>query len=65
MSESRFFRITPSGGFEHFSALHAALSSLGQGGYIWLDYTDPTKEDLSALVGPLKIHPWSIEDCLD
>ncbi len=65
MSEARFFRITPSGEFEHFSALLAALSSLGQGGYIWLDYADPTKEDLSALVGPLKIHPLSIEDCLD
>ncbi len=65
MSESRFFSITPAGGLKRLPTLEAALSARQEGGYIWLDYLDPAKEDLSILVEPLSIHPLSIEDCLD
>ncbi|MCJ7695598.1 MAG: magnesium transporter CorA family protein, partial [Anaerolineaceae bacterium] len=34
-------------------------------GYIWLDYCQPSKEDLVPLMDFLHFHPLSIEDCLD
>jgi magnesium transporter len=33
--------------------------------FIWIDLTDPSKEDLDALREPLGLHPLAIEDCLD
>ena len=39
--------------------------SMKTGGYIWLDYYQPRKEDLTLLVEPLGLHPLSIEDCID
>jgi len=42
-----------------------ALKRLEQDGFVWLDYTDPSPQDLSALIEPLGIHPLSVEDCLD
>lgn len=65
MTDTRFFRITQSGGMERLPSLDAALKSLSDGGYLWLDYVDPGNADLSCLVEPLGIHTLSIEDCLD
>jgi magnesium transporter len=36
-----------------------------EGGFIWLNFFQPAKEDLSALIEPLGIHPLSVEDCMD
>jgi magnesium transporter len=36
-----------------------------KGGYIWLNYIQPTKEELSKLIDPLGLHPLSIEDCIN
>jgi magnesium transporter len=65
MAEPRFFSITPTGPLERCPTLEAALAARRQGGYIWLDYVDPSREQLSALAAPLGLHPFSIEDCLD
>jgi len=65
VGEARFFHIAPDGGLEPQSSLEAALGALGAGEYIWLDYIDPTRAQLDALVGPLGINPLSIEDCFD
>jgi magnesium transporter len=65
MSETRIFRITPADGIERLPTLDAALISVRDGGYLWLDYVDPGKEDLSCLVEPLGLHMLSVEDCLD
>lgn len=35
------------------------------GGFLWLHYYQPTKEELSNLSEPLGLHPLSIEDCFD
>lgn len=64
-SEARFFHIAPDGGIAPLRSLEAALGGLGAGGYLWLDYVDPSRAQLDALVGPLGIHPLSIEDCFD
>ena len=33
--------------------------------FVWFDYWRPERQDLEALIGPLGLHPLSIEDCLD
>jgi len=66
MSESRFYHITQEGKLVHIAALEDALVSVKrEGGFLWLDYCQPSKEELSALMEPLGLHPLSIEDCLD
>ncbi len=65
MSESRFYHISKSGRFTRHPTLAKVLAAGRQGGYIWLDYYQPSKADLEALVEPLGVHPLSIEDCLD
>jgi magnesium transporter len=65
MSEKRFFRVGLDGQLKRFPALDELLSALQDGGYAWLDFFDPSKEDLMALVEPFGLHPLSVEDCLD
>jgi magnesium transporter len=36
-----------------------------QKGFLWLDYYQPTKEELSTLIGAFGLHPLAIEDCTD
>ena len=65
MSEKRLFHIGPDGKLRRISALGELLSSLKDGGYAWLDFFDPSREDLTPLVEGLGLHPLSVEDCLD
>ncbi len=65
MSESRYYYISPSGELAQLASLEAALSARQAGGFAWLDYCEPSKELLTALIEPLGLHPLSIEDCLD
>ena len=65
MPESRFYHITQAGKMARVATLDEALSRVKGDGYLWLDYFQPVKEDLSALVDPLGLHPLSIEDCFD
>ena len=65
MAESRLVHISTAGKLSRVSTLGELLEALEGGGYAWLDFLDPSKEDLTALVEPLGVHPLSIEDCLD
>jgi magnesium transporter len=65
MPERRFYHIPPSGGLVPVATLEEVLAVAQDGGYVWLDYREPTRDDLAALIGPLGIHPLSIEDCFD
>ncbi len=65
MSESRFFHITREGKLVGLATLAEALVETQKGGFVWLDYSQPTKEELSLLIEPFGIHPLSVEDCLD
>ena len=65
MSESRFYHISPKGKLSGVATVDAALVAAKDGGFLWLDYCQPTKEELSRLIEPLGFHPLSIEDCLD
>jgi len=65
MAESKFYHFPPSGIFYNAGSAESAISALKEGGYIWLDLFNPSREALTALVEPLGVHPLSIEDCID
>jgi len=65
MSESCFYHISQAGKLSRVATVDAALAAAKDGGFLWLHYCQPTKEELSNLVDPLGLHPLSIEDCLD
>src|SRR5665647_1404248 len=65
MSESWFYHISPKGKLSSVATVDAAFAATKDGGFLWLDYCQPTKEELSNLIGPFGLHPLSVEDCLD
>ena len=65
MSESKFYHFTIKGFFYGVESAEQAIESLKDGGFIWLDYFNPGKEELYSLVDTMGIHPLSVEDCLD
>lgn len=65
MVKSKFFHFMHTGVFYSLDTPDAAISASREGGFIWLNYFRPTKEELSSLIGPLGIHPLSVEDCTD
>lgn len=65
MTESWFYHIGASGKLVRVATVADALAACRDGGFLWLHYYEPTKEELTALVDPLGLHPLSIEDCLD
>jgi magnesium transporter len=65
MSESRFYHVSQVGELVLVATLEEALDTISKGGFVWLDYSLPTKEELSLLIEPLGLHPLAIEDCID
>ena len=65
MSERKYYHISKTGLFYGMNNLDDAIDSMNDGGYIWLNYYKPEKEDLMLLVDKLGIHPLSVEDCMD
>ena len=65
MSESKFYHFTSSNLFYGVKSAEEAISASREGGFIWLDYYNPSAEDLHSLVDTMGIHPLSVEDCLD
>jgi magnesium transporter len=64
-SEAKFYHVSASGKLSRMSSVAEALAANKKDGFIWLDYCRPAREDLSALIHPLGLHPLSIEDCFD
>ncbi len=62
---SRFYHLSRDGTLLRLETVDAALSAAKDGGFLWLNYSRPSAEELSALMAPLGLHPLSIEDCLD
>ncbi len=65
MSENLFYSISPKGKITSLASMADAISEAKNGNYLWLDFYKPTREDLTALVEPLGLHPLTVEDCTD
>ena len=65
MSESWFYHLPQTGKPVRCATADAALAAAKDGGFVWLNYCQPTREELANLIEPLGIHPLSIEDCFD
>jgi magnesium transporter len=65
MSESWFYHISSTGKLARMASVDAALAAAKEGGFLWLNYCRPTKDELALLIDPFGLHPLSIEDCFD
>lgn len=65
MSDSQFYHISQKGKFTSTRTVDEAMAAAKSGGFLWLNYCQPDKEELLPLIGLLDLHPLSIEDCLD
>ncbi|HCC78650.1 MAG: Mg2+/Co2+ transporter [Chloroflexi bacterium GWB2_49_20] len=65
-SESHFYLIPRTGAPTRLENMQEALQAQeAKLNYVWLDFFQPGKDELQALIEPLDLHPLSIEDCLD
>lgn len=65
MSESKFYHFAPSGHFYGVKSVEEAITSSKEGGFIWLNFYNPSIQELHSLVDTMGVHPLSVEDCLD
>jgi magnesium transporter len=65
MSVSTFYHVTTTGKLVCVPTAVKALAAAKRGGYLWLDYCDPSREELSELIPLLGLHPLAVEDCTD
>jgi len=65
MPESKFYHFSEKGLFYSVKTAEDAVSSIKEGGFVWLNFYQPSREDLSSLVDLIGIHPLSVEDCFD
>jgi magnesium transporter len=65
MPENYCFHVKPSGAPVLMPDLANAIAAAGGEGFVWFDFVNPTREELSALIEPFGVHPLSVEDCLD
>jgi len=65
MSENRFYSISSKGKMTSLNSAEEVFANHRNGGFYWLDYYNPNREELSALIEPFGLHPLTIEDCTD
>ena len=65
MNKTSFYCIEQSGKISPAENLEAARTKAKSGGFVWLSYYNPGKEELTVLIDAFGIHPLSIEDCFD
>lgn len=65
MPESKFYHFSPKGLFYGVDTVKDAIDASKEGGFIWLNFYQPSKEELSSLTNTIGIHPLSVEDCMD
>lgn len=65
MSQSRFYSISTKGIMESFPSAEDLIAFHKNDCYLWFDYYNPSREELTTLIEPLNLHPLTIEDCTD
>lgn len=53
MAESKFYHFSHEGIFYNTGSTEKTIMSLKEGGFVWFDFFEPVKEDLTALMDPL------------
>ena len=65
MSESKFYHFSATGLFYGVGTLPEAIAASAEGGFVWFNFYQPSREELSSLIDTIGIHPLSVEDCFD
>ncbi len=65
MHEAHVYHIAENGNRSQVASIGEAMAARATGGYVWLDFVAPAREQLEALIEPFGLHPLAIEDCLD
>lgn len=65
MPDSCFYHISREGKLARVATADAALAATKDNGFLWLNYCQPAKQELSDLIGAFGLHSLSIEDCFD
>jgi magnesium transporter len=65
MSETNFYHFPATGSFYGIKSLNDAVSALQEGGFVWFNFYQPSREELCSLIDTVGIHPLSVEDCFD
>jgi magnesium transporter len=65
MSESKFYYFSETGLFYGIETLEETIAASGGGGFVWFDFYQPSRGELSSLIDTIGIHPLSVEDCFD
>lgn len=62
---TRFYHFTSGGLFYSVPSVADGLKAVQEGGFLWLNFVNPPREELFALTETMGIHPLSVEDCID
>ena len=65
MSESKFYHFSSDGLSHGVETLEKAIAASKEGGFVWYNFFDPSREEINSLVDTIGIHPLSVEDCFD
>lgn len=65
MSETNFYHFPSSGKFYGIKSLDEAIATMAEGGFVWFNFYQPTREVLCSMIDKVGIHPLSVEDCFD
>ena len=65
MPESKFYHFPATGPFYGVRTIEEAVAATDEGGYVWFNFYQPSRELLGSLVNKIGIHPLSVEDCFD
>ena len=61
----QYFHITKTGELTPKENLSDALNAVEKGGFLWLNYCEPSKADMETLIEPFNLHSLVVEDCVD
>ncbi|MDP4222796.1 MAG: magnesium transporter CorA family protein [Bacteroidota bacterium] len=62
---TKFYYFSTTGLYYGVESVADAVAALSEGGFIWLNYYRPERQDICALIDLIGIHPLSVEDCFD
>ncbi len=65
MPASKFYYFSATGLYYGVKSEAEAVKDLREGGFIWLNYYKPERQEICALIDLIGIHPLSVEDCFD